>query len=105
MQQGSLPQFPSAESATTAAAQVRRGVAWCGIVRPGAECDIPQKCPGFCRVLWLICIVEIRGLLNWTAENLFLGMLQGSRPNARLVNHRLLNRTNGSASFIAGYRS
>jgi hypothetical protein len=53
MQQGSLPQLLSAESASTAAAQMRRRAAGCGIVRRGAECGIPQKCPGFFRVLWL----------------------------------------------------
>jgi hypothetical protein len=65
MQQGSLPQFLSAESATTAAAQMRRGaaqvrhhVAWCGMVRRGAVCGILQKCPGFCGVVWLICILR-----------------------------------------------
>jgi hypothetical protein len=36
MQQGSLPQLLSAESATTAAAQVRHRVAWCPVVRNGA---------------------------------------------------------------------
>jgi hypothetical protein len=55
MQQGSLPQLLSAESATTAAAQmrhrvaqVRRHAAWYGMVRRGVECGIPQKCPGLC---------------------------------------------------------
>jgi hypothetical protein len=55
----------SAESATTAAAQmrrhaaqVRRRTAWGGMVRRGAECGIPQKCPGFCGVVWLICILR-----------------------------------------------
>jgi hypothetical protein len=43
MQQGSLPLFLSAESATTAAAQmrrhaaqVRRGVEWCGVAQNAA---------------------------------------------------------------------
>jgi hypothetical protein len=42
MQQGSLPQFHSAESATTAAAQMRRraaqvrGAEWCGVARNAA---------------------------------------------------------------------
>jgi hypothetical protein len=63
MQQGSLPQFLSAESVTTAqmrrqAAQVRRRAAWCGMVWRGAECGIPQKCPGFFGVVWLICILR-----------------------------------------------
>jgi hypothetical protein len=89
MQLGSLPQFLSAESVTTAAtqmrrqvAQVRRRAAWCGIVRHGAECDILQKCQGFLRrcVALQICgtccgvKVGIHGLLNWTAENLYLGL-------------------------------
>jgi hypothetical protein len=65
MQQGSLPQLLSAESATTAVAQmwrragqVRRHAAWYGMVRRGAECGIPQKCPGFCGVVRLICILR-----------------------------------------------
>jgi hypothetical protein len=64
MQQGSLPQFLIAESAITAVAQMRRRVAqvrrhaaWSGMVRRGAECGIPQKCPGFSSVVWLICIL------------------------------------------------
>jgi hypothetical protein len=65
MQQGSLPQFLNAESATTAAAQmrlraaqVRRHAAWSRMVRRGAECGIPQKCSGFCGVVWLIYILR-----------------------------------------------
>jgi hypothetical protein len=65
MQQGSLPHLLSMESATTAAAQmrlratqVRRHAAWYGMVRCGAECGIPQKCPGFCGVVKLICILR-----------------------------------------------
>jgi hypothetical protein len=36
MQQGGLPQFLSAESATAAVAQMRHHVAWCGMVPHGA---------------------------------------------------------------------
>jgi hypothetical protein len=51
MQQGSLPQF-------LRAAQVRHHAAWSGMVWRGAECGIPQKCPGFCGIVWLICIIR-----------------------------------------------
>jgi hypothetical protein len=75
----SFPELLSAESAITAAAQmrrhaaqmrrhavqmrrhaaqVRRRAAWCEKVHCGAECRIPQRCPGFFRVLWLICILR-----------------------------------------------
>jgi hypothetical protein len=40
------------------AAQVRRRAAWCGMMRRGAECGIPHKCPDFCGVVWLICILR-----------------------------------------------
>jgi hypothetical protein len=91
MQQGSLPKLLSAESATTAAAQMQRhgtsaashGVVWSGAAWRGmrhstqmprllrrcvAHLHTPQIC-GTCRGIK----VGIHGLLNWTAENLYLG--------------------------------
>jgi hypothetical protein len=81
MELGSLPQFLSAEPATTAVAQVWRGAAWCGMVRRGTGMRIPHAemsrllphvvaylhTPQICGLFHGV-KVGIRRISNWTAE-------------------------------------